>query len=61
MKTTKDFDCVRMMRDIRDRVNSEIIEMDTVQVIVYFRKKSVEYEKKYGQPLVADIENESKK
>jgi len=25
MKTTKDFDCVKMMRDIRDKVNTEII------------------------------------
>ena len=28
MKTTKDFDCVKMMRDIRERVNSEIIHND---------------------------------
>jgi len=51
MKTTKDFDCVNMMRDIRDKVNTEIIHMDSAQLIEYFRKKSEEYERKYGQPV----------
>jgi hypothetical protein len=51
MKTTKDFDCVKMMRDIRDKVNAEIIKMDSAQIIEYFRKKSEEYERKYGQPV----------
>ena len=50
-ETTKDFDCVKMMRDIRDKVNSEIIKMDSVQIIEYFRKKSKEYESKYGQSV----------
>ena len=50
MKTTKDFDCVKMMRDIRDKVNSEIIKMDSAQIVEYFRKKAEEYENKYGQP-----------
>ena len=51
MTTTKDFDCVKMMRDIRDKVNSEIIKMDSAQIIEYFRKKSKEYERKYGQSV----------
>lgn len=51
MKTTKDFDCVKMMRDIRDKVNEEIIKMDSAQIIEYFRKKSEEFEHKYGQPV----------
>ena len=51
MKTTKDFDCVNMMRDIRDKVNTEIIHMDSAQLIEYFLKKSEEYESKYGQPV----------
>jgi hypothetical protein len=51
MKTTKDFDCVKMMRDISDKVNSEIVKMDSVQIIEYFHKKSEEYENKYGQPV----------
>ncbi len=49
MKTTKDFDCVKMMRDIRDKVNAEIVKMDSVQIIEFFRKKSEAYESKYGQ------------
>jgi hypothetical protein len=51
MKTNKDFDCVKMMRDIRDKVNSEIVKMDSAQIIEYFRNKSSEFEKKYGQPV----------
>jgi hypothetical protein len=50
MKTTKEYDCVKMMRDIRDIVNSEIVKMDSAQIIEYFRKKSEEFESKYGQP-----------
>ncbi len=52
MKTTNDFDCVKMMRDIRDKVNSEIVKMDSAQIIEYFRKKSEEYKSKYGQPEI---------
>lgn len=50
MKTIKDFDCVKMMRDIRDKVDSEIVNMDSAQIIAYFLKKSEEYESKYGRP-----------
>ena len=49
MKTTKDFDCVKMMRDIRDNINSEIVKMNSAQIIEYFRKKSEEFESKYGK------------
>ncbi len=52
MKTTKDFDCVKMMREIRDKVNSEIVKMDSAQIKEYFRKKSEEFENKYGQPII---------
>lgn len=55
MKTTKDFDCVKMMRDIRDKVNNEIVNMDSTQIVEYFRKKSEEYEHKYGQPVVTQV------
>ena len=51
MKTTKDFDCVQMMRDIRNKVDSEIIHMDSAQLIEYFRKKAEEFERKYGQSV----------
>ncbi|MDO9578960.1 MAG: hypothetical protein Q7J06_00080 [Bacteroidales bacterium] len=53
MKTDKDFDCVKMMRDIRDKINTEIINMDSVQIMEYFRKKSLEFESKYGQPVTS--------
>ncbi len=52
MKTIKDFDCVKMMHDIRDKEYSEIVKMDSAQIIAYFRKKSEEYECKYGQPEI---------
>ena len=39
------------MRDIRDKVNSEILKMDSAQIIEYFRKKSEEFENKYGKPV----------
>jgi hypothetical protein len=52
MKTNKEFDCVKMMRDIRDKINSEIIHMDKAQIIEYFRIKADEYEQKYGQPII---------
>jgi len=51
MKTNKDFDCVKMMREIRDKINSEIINMNSAQIIEYFRLKSSEYENKYSQPV----------
>ena len=51
MKTNKEFDCVKMMRDIRDKINSEITNMDKNQIIEYFRNKAKEYEQKYGQPV----------
>jgi hypothetical protein len=51
MKTDKDFDCVKMMRDIRDEINTEIINMDPSQIIEYFHKKSEEFERKYGQSI----------
>lgn len=51
MKTTKDFDCVKMMRDIRDKMNMEIINMDPAQVLEYFNKKSEEYKKRYNRSV----------
>lgn len=51
MKTTKDYDCVKMMRNIRYKMNSEIVKMDSAQLVEYFRKKSEEFESKYGQPV----------
>ena len=39
------------MREIRDKVNSEIVNMDSAQIVEYFRKKSEEFESKYGHPV----------
>ena len=51
MKKTKDFDCVKMMRAIRDKVNTDIVTMDSAQIIEYFNKKSEEYKSKYGKSV----------
>jgi len=41
------------MRDIRNKINSEIVKMDSTQIIEFFRIKSLEYKKKYGQPVTS--------
>jgi len=49
MKTknnSKDFDCVKMMRDIREQISAEIANMTPEQIIEYIRKGNREYEKK---------------
>ena len=51
MKTTKDFDCVKMMREIRKKISEEIIKMDNSQILDYFRIKSEEFEKEYGNSV----------
>lgn len=53
MITTEEIDCVKMMRDIRNKINSEIVKMDSTQIIEFFRIKSLEYKKKYGQPVTS--------
>lgn len=45
MKTDKKFDCVKMMRDIRDKVSSDIAEMSPEQIIKYIRKDIKKYNK----------------
>jgi hypothetical protein len=52
MKTNKDFDCVKMMRDIRDKIDTELEGMNTQQVLEYFRKNSQKFEKKHKKPVV---------
>ena len=51
MKTNKDFDCVKMMRDIRDKIDAELEGKNTQQVLDYFRKNSQKFEKKYKKPV----------
>jgi len=50
MKTNKKFDCVKMMREIRDKISSDISTMTPEQIIEYIRKGSEEYEAKQKQP-----------
>ena len=45
MKTKKQFDCVRMMREIRDKINNEIKNMTPEQIIEYIRKGRVDYDR----------------
>ncbi len=45
MKTKKKFDCVKMMRELRDKINSDIANMTPEQIIKYIRKGQVDFEK----------------
>ena len=46
MKTNKkEFDCVKMMRDIRDKVNADIANMTPEQILEYIKKGRQEFEK----------------
>ena len=46
MKTPKDFDCVKMMRDIRDKIDKDISNMSAEQMLEYIKKGSIEEKKK---------------
>lgn len=45
MKTQKKYDSVKMMRDIREKINSEIINMTPAQILEYIKKGRIDYEK----------------
>ena len=45
MKKDKKFDSVKMMRDIRDKMSIEMIDMNPVQILDYIKKGREEYEK----------------
>ena len=45
MKKDKKFDSVKMMRDIRDKISIEMIDMNSVQILDYIKKGREEYEK----------------
>ena len=49
MKTKKTFDCVKMMRDIRTKINADIIDMNPEQIKNYFAERSRKY-----KSLIAD-------
>lgn len=46
VKTEKEFDAVKYMRQERDRISREIKDLTPDQRIEYFRKKSEEFRKK---------------
>jgi hypothetical protein len=41
----KKFDAVKLMRELRDKINQEIVNMTPEQIIEYFRKGREQYEK----------------
>ena len=45
METKKKFDCVKMMREIRDKISSEIANMTPEQILEYIRKGRQDFEK----------------
>lgn len=45
MKTDKKFDCVKMMRDIRDEINADIINMSPDQILEYIKNGQKDFEK----------------
>lgn len=49
MKTKKKFDCVKMMRDIRDKINSDISNMTPEQIIEHIRKGRIDFEKQMAK------------
>ena len=47
MKTeakTKDFDAVKMMREIRDKISLEIQDMSYAEIKEYFKKRKEQFE-----------------
>lgn len=46
MKTNKKFDCVKMMRDIRNDIDLEISKMTPEQILNYIKKGKIEFETK---------------
>ena len=45
MKTNKDFDCVEMMRSIREQIDETIKDMNNSEIIEYFSSNNEEFEK----------------
>jgi len=44
MRKNKKFDCVKMMREIRNEVDTEISKMTPNQILEYLKKGRSEYE-----------------
>ena len=60
MKIDKKFDSVKMMREIRDKVSSDIKDMSPEQILNYVQDGHIEYEKlmdSHQQPTDATLNN----
>jgi hypothetical protein len=44
MKTEKKFDSVKMMREIRDKISAELVNMSPEQILEYIRNGRKDYE-----------------
>lgn len=44
MKSNKKFDSVKMMREIRDKVSSDIMDMSPEQILEYIKKGPNDYD-----------------
>jgi hypothetical protein len=55
MKTDKKFDCVKMMRDIRDEVNEEIVNMNPEQILEYIKAGRNDFEKAIAKRPVEQV------
>ena len=56
MKNEKIFDSVKLMRDIRNKIDKEISLLSNEEIIRYFRKRKNEYENKYLKAAVHNKE-----
>ncbi len=45
MKKTKSFECVKMVREIRDKIHEEQKNMTDDEIIAYYHQKAVEVRK----------------
>jgi len=52
MKNKKQFDCVKMMREIRDKISLEIANMTPEQILEYIRKGRQDYEKMLASRVI---------
>lgn len=45
----KDFDAVKMMREIRDKISLEIADMSFAEIKEYFKKRKENFEKQQSK------------
>ena len=52
MKNEKKFDSVKLMREIRNKIDKEISGLSNEEIIRYFRKRKNEYENKNVKAVI---------